>query len=168
MSYTFFLKPEELFKQKGWSWVTRKIDTVVLHYSAVTGKKTAESVRQQLEAIRQYHVKNRGWKDIAYHIGIDLLGRYWALRPINQMGAHCKGHNATSIGVVLLADEEQLQSAPLLEEAVLKLFSYLNIRFKQPAFFLHRQLNKTKCPPIRKEFEERLYNLGYLSGGDDE
>jgi len=159
-----FLKPEELFRGKT---ITRKIDAVVLHYSAVAGKKTAEEVKKQIEAIRAAH-KQRGWKDIGYHIGVDLLGRYWELRPINMIGAHTKGHNRHSVGVVMLADAEQLQSAPLLEDAVLRLFSYLNIRFKHPAFFLHRQLNPTQCPPIRKEFEGRLRTLGYLSGGDDD
>jgi hypothetical protein len=158
-----FLRPEELFKGQR---ITRKINAVVLHYSAVAGKKTAEEVKKQIEAIRENH-KQRGWKDIGYHIGIDLLGRYWQLRPINEVGAHAKGYNANSIGVVMLADEEQLRNAPLLEDAVLRLFSYLSIKLGHPVFFLHKQLNPTHCPPIRKEFEERLRTLGYLSGGDE-
>jgi N-acetylmuramoyl-L-alanine amidase len=156
------LRPEELFKGER---ITRKINAVVLHYTAVAGKKTAEEVKKQIEAIRREH-KERGWKDIGYHIGIDLLGRYWKLRPINEIGAHSRGYNKNSIGVVMFADAEQLQSAPLLEDAVLRLFGYLAIRFRNPAFFLHRQLNPTQCPPIRKEFEQRLRTLGYLSGGD--
>jgi hypothetical protein len=158
-----FLRPEELFKGQR---ITRKINAVVLHYSAVAGKKTAEEVKKQIEAIRENH-KQRGWKDIGYHIGIDLLGRYWLLRSINEVGAHAKGYNTNSVGVVMLADEEQLQKAPLVEDAVLRLFSYLNIRLGQPAFFLHKQLNQTHCPPIRKEFYERLKTLGYLTGGDE-
>ena len=156
-----FLKPEDLFKGQQ---ITRKITAVVLHYSAVAGKKTAEEVKKQIEAIRQSH-KQRGWKDIGYHIGIDLLGRYWLLRPLNEVGSHAKGYNSNSIGVVMLADAEQLQSAPLLEEAVLRLFGFLSVRLRNPAFFLHKQLNPTQCPPIRKEFENRLRTLGYLSGG---
>jgi len=159
-----FLKPEELFRGRR---ITRKINAVVLHYSAVSGRKTAEAVKKQIETIREEH-KKRGWKDIGYHIGVDLLGRYWLLRPLNEVGAHAKGYNANSIGVVMLADEEQLQSAPLLEDAVLRLFGYLSVRLHNPAFFLHKQLNPTKCPPIRKEFEGRLRILGYLSGGDSD
>jgi len=155
-----FLTPEEIFKGQQ---ITRKINAVVLHYSAVAGKKTAEEIKKQIEAIREAH-KKRGWSDIGYHIGVDLLGRYWLLRPINQVGAHAKGYNKNSIGVVMLADEEQLRSAPLLEDAVLRLFGYLSIRFHKPVFFLHKQLNPTQCPPIRKEFENRLRTLGYLSG----
>jgi hypothetical protein len=159
-----FLKPEELFKGQR---ITRKINAVVLHYSAVRGAKTAETVKKQIEAIREHH-KQRGWKDIGYHIGVDLLGRYWLLRPFSEAGAHAKGYNANSIGVVMLADAEQLQSAPLLEDAVLRLFGFLSIRLRNPAFFLHRQLNQTQCPPIRKEFEQRLRALGYLSGGTND
>jgi hypothetical protein len=159
---TMFLRPEELFKGQQ---ITRKIDAVVLHYTAVKGEKTAEKIKSQIEAIREDH-KRRGWSDIGYHIGVDLLGRYWALRPLNQIGAHAKGYNAHSIGVVMFADEEQLQSAPLLEDAVLRLFGYLSVRLRNPAFFLHKQLNQTHCPPIRKDFERRLRTLGYLSGGD--
>jgi len=147
-----FLKPEELFKGQS---ITRKISAVVLHYSAVTGKKTADGVKKQIEAIRRSH-RQRGWKDIGYHIGVDLLGRYWLLRPLNEVGAHAKGYNANSIGVVLL------------EDAVLRLFSFLSIRLRNPAFFLHRQLNQTQCPPIRKEFESRLRTLGYISGGTND
>jgi hypothetical protein len=159
-----FLKPEEIFKGQR---ITRKINAVVLHYSAVKGAKTAETVKRQIEAIREEH-KSRGWKDIGYHIAVDLLGRYWLLRPINEVGSHAKGYNTNSIGVVMLADEEQLQSAPLLEDAVLRLFGYLSVRLRNPVFFLHKQLNPTKCPPIRREFERRLRTFGYLSGGDSD
>jgi len=156
-----FLRPEELFRGQS---ITRKINAVVLHYSAITGRKTAEAVRKQIETIREDHRK-RGWKNIGYHIGVDLLGRYWLLRPLNEIGAHAKGYNKNSIGVVMLADAEQLQSAPLLEDAVLRLFGFLSVRLRNPAFFLHKQLNPTQCPPIRREFEQRLRTLGYLSGG---
>jgi len=51
--------------------------------------------------IRQWH-KLRGWSDIGYHYVIRRDGRIELGRPIEQVGAHVKGHNSDSIGVCMV------------------------------------------------------------------
>ena len=71
---------------------------VVLHTVAVRGETT-------VEAIRDYHVRVRGWRDIGYHYVVDRMGRIWEGRPLNYQGAHAHGRaNRGNIGIVLLGN----------------------------------------------------------------
>lgn len=49
--------------------------------------------------IDRWH-KQRGWKGIGYHYVVDLNGNIEKGRPDWKIGAHVKGHNRNSIGVV--------------------------------------------------------------------
>ena len=51
-----------------------------------------------MESIRRYH-KSLGWHDIGYHYVIYPDGSVHAGRPVEEVGAHCPGHNAQSIGI---------------------------------------------------------------------
>lgn len=72
----------------------RKITELILHCTA-----SQEGVNQTVSAIRNYHVKKRGWSDIGYHFVIYLDGSVHAGRPLDKIGAHCTGHNSYSIGI---------------------------------------------------------------------
>lgn len=71
----------------------RKIDSIVIHCSA-----TPEGRAVTVAEIRQWH-RARGWRDIGYHYVIYPDGSIHAGRPVTEQGAHCTGHNATSIGI---------------------------------------------------------------------
>lgn len=56
---------------------------------------------------------SRGFSDIGYHVGVDKHGKIWLLRhtdasgyrgALMAFGAHCVGHNARGLGVVLAGD----------------------------------------------------------------
>lgn len=68
-------------------------DTVILHCSATTADPKID-----VDTIRRWHVKGRGWSDIGYHFVILTDGRIQRGRPLNRNGAHTKGHNE-NIGV---------------------------------------------------------------------
>lgn len=72
----------------------RKIDEIIIH---CTGTVPSDSTT--VESVRNYHVKHNGWKDIGYHYLIYLDGSIHQGRPIDQVGAHCKNHNQTTIGI---------------------------------------------------------------------
>lgn len=72
----------------------RTIDKIILHCAA-----TKEGHDIKTETIRSWHTKGRGWSDIGYHFVIELDGSIRNGRPVERIGAHVKGHNATSIGV---------------------------------------------------------------------
>lgn len=48
--------------------------------------------------IRRWHLA-RGFVDVGYHYVVYLDGSVHEGRPLAQVGAHCRGHNAHSVGV---------------------------------------------------------------------
>lgn len=71
----------------------RKIDSIIIHCSA-----TKCGADYGTTDIAHWH-KERGFRDIGYHYVIRLDGTLEKGRPVEQIGAHCKGWNATSIGI---------------------------------------------------------------------
>lgn len=71
----------------------RKIDELIIHCS-----DTVEGRDYTVEDIDRWH-RQRGWDGIGYHYVIYRDGTIHRGRPLEQQGAHCYGHNATSIGI---------------------------------------------------------------------
>lgn len=72
----------------------RPITEIIIH---CTG--TVPSDKTTVESVRAFHMKENGWKDIGYHYLIYVDGSIHQGRPIDQDGAHCKGHNKNTIGI---------------------------------------------------------------------
>lgn len=70
----------------------RKIKKIIVHCTATPGDVS-------IETVREWHVNERGWRDVGYHFLIRTDGTIEEGRPIEQSGAHTKGHNWDSIGV---------------------------------------------------------------------
>ena len=75
----------------------RKISEIILHCSA-----TPAGMDIGAGEIRRWHMEGNGWQDIGYHWVIRRGGSVEKGRPECMAGAHCKGHNAHSIGVSLV------------------------------------------------------------------
>lgn len=75
----------------------RNITEIILHCSATT-----PSMDIGAEEIRRWHVNGNGWSDIGYHGVIRRDGTLESGRPMDQIGAHAKGHNVNSIGICLV------------------------------------------------------------------
>ena len=71
----------------------RDLNLIVVHCSA-----TNEGEDFDVDDIREMHLA-RGWRDIGYHFVITRDGQIQAGRPIDEIGAHVRGHNKGSIGV---------------------------------------------------------------------
>lgn len=81
----------------------RHIDEIIIHCSATApGWYASRSVDEKCNEIRRWHMQDRGWSDIGYHRVIDKSGSIAIGRPVDRAGAHCKGHNANSIGICLI------------------------------------------------------------------
>jgi N-acetylmuramoyl-L-alanine amidase len=74
----------------------RLINCIVLHCS-----DSDVPAHDNIETIRKWHVEERGFSDIGYHFVITKDGVVHPGRPEELIGAHCKGHNANSIGICL-------------------------------------------------------------------
>lgn len=71
----------------------RKIELIVVHCSA-----TREGTDVTIDDIRQWHRK-RGFRDVGYHFVVYRDGTVVEGRPLEQVGAHVKGHNRHSVGI---------------------------------------------------------------------
>ena len=71
----------------------RTINEIIVHCTA-----TPEGKDYTVDDITRWH-KERGSKTIGYHYVVYRDGSVHEGRPLAEVGAHCKGHNAHSIGV---------------------------------------------------------------------
>ena len=133
----------------------RAIDTIIIHCSA-----TPEGRNVTVADITSWH-KQRGFDTIGYHYVIYLDGTLHAGRPIQQTGAHCQGHNATSIGVCyiggLAADGKTPKDTRTQEqrETLLSLLRKLKAQFPKARIRGHRDFAAKACPSFdaTKEYE---------------
>lgn len=71
----------------------RKITEIIIHCS-----ETRDDQDITAKDVDNWH-KQRGWDGIGYHFFIRRNGTIQLGRPIKKVGAHCKNHNANSIGI---------------------------------------------------------------------
>lgn len=124
----------------------RTINEIIIHCSATP------SYRYHTAAdIRQWHLQ-RGYKDIGYHYVIRTDGIVEQGRPIEEIGAHCTGHNSNSIGICyvggynsrMVADDTRTpaQRAALIDLLQKLIHEYPTIRIISG----HRQYASKACP----------------------
>ena len=110
--------------------------------------KMPESVRKKIQSgelppAEAYKYGN-GWRDVGYHYFIKADGAIQYGRPIEEMGAHCQGHNRDSIGICLHGknkfNHKQFVSLRKLVESI-------DLILNVSAVYGHRDFDKGKtCP----------------------
>lgn len=133
----------------------RPLTEIIIH---CTG--TVPSTSTTVEAVRNYHVKHNGWKDIGYHYLIYLDGSIHQGRPIDQAGAHCTNHNQNTIGICYVGglDANKKPKDTRTEAQVLALRKLVNaLKTTFPTIKRvsgHNQYSSKPCPcfDVRKEF----------------
>jgi N-acetylmuramoyl-L-alanine amidase len=90
----------------------RTITEIIVHCTA-----TPEGKDYTVDDIRRWHTTpvskgGRGWSDIGYHYIIDRYGHVHEGRDVDVSGAHVKGYNAHSIGVVYVGGLENKPGVP--------------------------------------------------------
>lgn len=141
----------------------RYINDIIVHC-------TATRAGQDFSAsdIASWH-KERGWKSIGYHYVVRLDGTVERGRAISQPGAHCKGHNAHSVGVAYIggldAEGKPADTRTMAQrEALLKLLVNLT-RIYRCRIHGHHDYNKSKsCPcfDAAREYEPLYKYAGLL------
>ena len=122
----------------------RYINDIILHYTA-----TPPGMDVDVSLVRAWH-KQRGWRTIGYHYLVKLDGTIENGRPISQSGAHCRMHNAHSIGVAFVGGlDDQGHSADTRTDAqkaaLLRLLVNLT-RMYRCRVHSHRDYAATLCP----------------------
>lgn len=152
--------------------VRRRVAEVIVHH---TWRPTAAQYRglSTVAGVRRYHTQERGWSDNGYHIMIGPPGDIFLCRPLARAGAHCRGHNAHSIGVSFIADfdrENPDQYPGLLvgQQVIAALLDRFDL---QPAdLHFHREFADKSCPGRRLElprFREEVRHLLQKPAGDE-
>jgi N-acetylmuramoyl-L-alanine amidase len=124
----------------------RKINEIIVHCAA-----TREGRDFTVEDITRWH-KARGFATIGYHYVIYRDGSIHEGRPLEQIGAHCVGHNKHSIGVCYIggcaSDGKTPKDTRTSEqkEALLSLLRRLKARFPNATIHGHRDFAAKACP----------------------
>lgn len=123
----------------------RTIQRIIIHCSA-----TLPGQRVDVPTITRWH-KARGFKTIGYHFFIDKRGTIHPGRPIEQVGAHCKGYNATSIGICYEGglDEEGKPKdtrTTLQRMAMAELVEQLLRQYPNATVHGHNEFANKSCP----------------------
>lgn len=133
---------------------TRTIKEIIIHCTA-----TEEGKNFTVADIDEWH-RNRGWRCIGYHYVIYLDGTIAYGRKPTEIGAHCKGHNANSIGICYVGGLRNGKPAdtrtPQQKEALLRLLSNLKTIYPNAKIYGHRDFAPKACPcfDARAEYGE--------------
>lgn len=132
----------------------RKITEIIVHCSA-----TPEGKDFTVADITRWH-KQRGFRTIGYHYVVYRDGSIHTGRPEGEIGAHCTGHNAVSIGICyiggLAADGKTAKDTRTKEqrEALIMLLRRLRAKYPSAKIYGHRDFAAKACPSFdaRKEY----------------
>lgn len=118
--------------------------------AAIVVHHTASPRSTTLDDVRRWHVERNGWEAIGYHFFIDASGSVYRCRRIDQVGAHCRDHNTTTIGICVAGDNtnrNERWSATQIE-ALTKLVRALRMTLGPVNVVRHRDLVATLCPGL--------------------
>lgn len=123
----------------------RELKEIILHCTA-----TKEGQDYSVEQVRKWHL-DRGFNDIGYHFLIRLDGTVEAGRPLETVGAHCKGHNANSIGIAYVGGLDKngrpkdTRTLPQ-KESMRRLVHDLKQCFPRLEVHCHNEYSTKACP----------------------
>jgi hypothetical protein len=90
---------------------------IIIHHSG-----TQDSDTMSWDNIKHYHKYIKGWDDIGYHFGGEIIEREPTIlvgRPLYKSGAHCIGYNHNSIGFMICGDFNDVKYSPVLPSDVM-------------------------------------------------
>lgn len=124
----------------------RAINEIIVHCTA-----TPEGREVTVSDINRWH-QERGYDGIGYHFVVDLDGNIHQGRVIERVGAHCKGHNAHSIGVCYVGGLASDGKTPkdtrtIAQRAALEaVLRQLKGQFPKAKIYGHRDFANKACP----------------------
>lgn len=129
---------------------------IIIHHSA-----TPDGGFLDYDAIRMYHMRKRGWRDVGYHFIIEAVGGVYVAivgRPLTERGAHCRAHgmNRKAIGVCFVGNFSLVRPPTLmLEVGVKRVIRPMMVAFSIPKSHIlgHRDFAATECPGLHFDME---------------
>ncbi len=132
----------------------RQINDIIIHCTA-----TPQGREVTMAELRSWHLA-RGFADVGYHYLVHLDGTTEAGRPLAQAGAHCRGHNAHSIGIAYAGGCRRGSTAPAdtrtpaQRTALVGLVRKLRRQFPHAALHGHNDYAAKACPSFKVREEE--------------
>ncbi len=123
----------------------RNIREIIVHCTATRFNREVT-----VAEIDSWH-KSFGWKGIGYHYVVMLDGKICIGRAVEEVGAHCRGHNSFSIGVVYVGGIDGMGQpadtrTPAQKIALRDLLMSLKKKHPQAHIFGHRDFAAKACP----------------------
>jgi N-acetylmuramoyl-L-alanine amidase len=144
------------------SFYTRRQQTsyITVHCAATSAHWDGD-----VDEVRQWHVKERGWKDVGYHFFIKRDGTIQVGRPRWAVGAHVEGHNHHALGVCMAggSDEDGKEENNFTDEqweSLAQLLAYL-----KREFYPHAKINGHRDFPGVKKYCPSFDVKGWLATG---
>lgn len=130
----------------------RTINKIIVHCSA-----TPAGRHVTVADIDLWH-RQRGFDGIGYHYVVYLDGTVREGRPLERVGAHCRGYNATSIGVCYIggvnADLHPLDTrTPRQKTALRELLTRLKTLYPAAKIHSHSDFARKACPSFNATAE---------------
>ena len=125
----------------------RNINKLIIHCSAT--RECDDSVNASV--IDRWH-KARGWKGCGYHFIVLIDGTIETGRMIDEVGAHVKGMNKSSIGICYIGGLERDAKTPKdtrtpqQKESLLLLIKTLNKIYPEATLHGHNEFSNKACP----------------------
>ena len=124
----------------------RTINEIIVHCSA-----TQEGKDFTIADIDRWH-RQRGFTKIGYHYVIYRDGTIHVGRNESEVGAHCLGHNQTSIGICYIGGLSSDGKTPkdtrtdAQKKALTTLLQALKKKYPSASIHGHRDFAKKACP----------------------
>ncbi|WP_288318448.1 N-acetylmuramoyl-L-alanine amidase [Xylanibacter caecicola] len=137
----------------------RTVSEIIIHCSA-----TPEGKDYTVEQISAWH-RQRGFCMVGYHYILYRDGTCHAGRPLDVVGAHCKGHNAHSIGICYIggvtADGHTPKDTRTAEQrkAMTLLLRMLHTQFPNATLHGHREFANKACPSFDCHEYDYIFNI---------
>lgn len=133
----------------------RRITELIVHCSATPAWRDVTAAD-----ICRWHKEERGFADIGYHFVVRLDGTVEYGRPLANSGAHCHGHNRSSVGVCYVGGigsngRPADTRTPAQRQALLGLLTALRRRFPGASIHGHRDFAPKACPSFDATAEYR-------------
>lgn len=119
----------------------REIKRIIVHH-------TAGGRYETFEGIRRDHMEALGWRDIGYHYVIDHDGDKRFGRSVDEIGAHVRGFNKSSIGIAVMGNFEEHPFTWYHDQAMAldKALTDLAYQFPDAVIIGHKEIAATLCP----------------------
>lgn len=137
----------------------RTVSEIIIHCSA-----TPEGKDYTVEQLSVWH-RRRGFAMIGYHYILYRDGSCHVGRRLDMVGAHCKGHNAESIGICYIggvaADGYTPKDTRTTEQrkAMTILLRELHSRFPEATLHGHREFANKACPSFDCHEYDNIFNI---------